>query len=467
MTDLMPGTTRSTDDLRAAADRHLWRHFAEIDEARRTPLPIMVSGEGCHVTDSEGNRYLDGISCLFCVNLGYSFGREIGEAAAAQLARLPYYAAWSTANPPLIELAEKVASLAPEGLEKVFFTPSGGESNEAAWKLAREHYALRGQRRWKAISREGAYHGTTMGALSLTGIAPYRTIFEPLVPDVGRVRNTNRFRRPEGETEEEFTAFLLADLEHQIISLGPDTVALVILEPVQNQGGCLTPPAGYFRGVRELCDRYDILLHADEVITGFGRLGSWFASELYDIRPDLISIGKGLSSTHASISALIASEEVVAPFEQPGVKFHHGNTFGGHPTQCAMALRNIEIMEREGIMAHVTEKQHELREHLATLLDLPIVGDLRGTGFFYALELVRDRTTKDPFTEEERAALFSERLELRLRAEGLLCRAADEGSPVIFIAPPLVADTAEFEEITTILRRVLGDLSDQFAAMRR
>jgi adenosylmethionine-8-amino-7-oxononanoate aminotransferase len=466
MTDLISGAASTTEGLREAADKHLWRHFAEIDEARRTPLPIMVSGDGCHVTDSEGNRYIDGISCLFCVNLGYSFGREMAEAAAVQMAALPYYAAWSTANPPLIQLAEKVASLAPAGLDKVFFTPSGGESNEAAWKLAREYYALRGQRRWKAISRDGAYHGTTMGALSLNGIAPYRTIFEPLVPDVGRLHNTDRFRRPADETEEEFTAWLLADLEHQIHALGPDTVALVILEPVQNQGGCLTPPAGYFAGVRALCDRYDILLLADEIITGFGRLGSWFASELYDIRPDLISIGKGLSSTYASISAVVASEKVVAPFEQPGVKFHHGNTFGGHPTQCAIALRNIEIMEREGIMEHVTEKQHELRSSLATLFDLPIVGDLRGAGFFYAIELVRDRATKDPFTDEECKVLFSERLELRLRSEGLLCRAADEGSPVIFIAPPLVADTAEFEEITGILRGVLTDVSEQAMAMR-
>jgi adenosylmethionine-8-amino-7-oxononanoate aminotransferase len=466
MTDLISGAASTTEGLREAADKHLWRHFAEIDEARRTPLPIMVSGDGCHVTDSEGNRYIDGISCLFCVNLGYSFGREMAEAAAVQMAALPYYAAWSTANPPLIQLAEKVASLAPAGLDKVFFTPSGGESNEAAWKLAREYYALRGQRRWKAISRDGAYHGTTMGALSLNGIAPYRTIFEPLVPDVGRLHNTDRFRRPADETEEEFTAWLLADLEHQIHALGPDTVALVILEPVQNQGGCLTPPTGYFAGVRALCDRYDILLLADEIITGFGRLGSWFASELYDIRPDLISIGKGLSSTYASISAVVASEKVVAPFERPGVKFHHGNTFGGHPTQCAIALRNIEIMEREGIMEHVTEKQHELRSSLAKLFDLPIVGDLRGAGFFYAIELVRDRATKDPFTDEECKVLFSERLELRLRSEGLLCRAADEGSPVIFIAPPLVADTAEFEEITGILRGVLTDVSEQAMAMR-
>ena len=180
----------------------------------------------------------------------------------------------------------------------------------------------------------------------------------------------------------------------------------------------------------------------------------------------MISMGKGLSSTYASISAVVASEKVVAPFEQPGVKFHHGNTFGGHPTQCAIALRNIEIMEREGIMEHVTEKQHELRSSLATLFDLPIVGDLRGTGFFYAIELVRDRATKDPFTEEECKVLFSEKLELRLRSEGLLCRAADEGSPVIFIAPPLVADTEEFEEITGILRSVLTDLSEQAMAMR-
>ena len=464
MTDLLPGVSRSTDDLRAAADRHLWRHFAEIDEARRTPLPIMVSGEGCYVTDSEGKRYLDGISCLFCVNLGYSFGREMAEAAAVQMAALPYYAAWSTANPPLIRLAEKVASLAPDGLDRVFFTPSGGESNEAAWKLAREYYALRGQRRWKAISRDGAYHGTTMGALSLNGIAPYRTIFEPLVPDVGRVHNTDRFRRPADETEEEFTAFLLADLEHQIHALGPDTVALVILEPVQNQGGCLTPPAGYLAGVRALCDRYDILLLADEIITGFGRLGSWFASELYDIRPDLISIGKGLSSTHASISAVVASEKVVAPFERPGVKFHHGNTFGGHPTQCAIALRNIEIMEREGVLENVRAHEGHLRARLEELRErLPIVGDVRGAGYFWALELVRD-DENTRFSAEERERLLRGFLAKRLLEEGLIARPDDRGDAVLHLAPPLICGRRELDELVEKTEAVLRDASERFFA---
>jgi adenosylmethionine-8-amino-7-oxononanoate aminotransferase len=300
-----------------------------------------------------------------------------------------------------------------------------------------------------------------MGALSINGIGALRAPFEPLVPDVIHVRNTNRYRRPPEETEAEFTAFLLEDLEEAILQAVPETIAMVIFEPVQNAGGAYTPPEGYFRGVREICDRYGILLCADEVITAFGRLGAWFASERYDIRPDLITSAKGLSSAHASIGALIASDRVMEPFLAGHSMYAHGITFGGHPVQCAIALKNIEIMKRERIVEHVAEKQETFRRTLEPLLDLPIVGDLRGTGFFYALELVKDSETRETFSSEECETLLRGFLSPRLFEAGLICRADDRGDPVIQISPPLVADQPEFDEIAGTLGEVLAEAGRQ------
>nr|MBA2462602.1 aminotransferase class III-fold pyridoxal phosphate-dependent enzyme [Actinomycetota bacterium] len=310
---------------------------------------------------------------------------------------------------------------------------------------------------WKAIARRTAYHGTTMGALSINGIAPLRNPFEPLVPDVLHVRNTNRYHRPPEETEAEFTAFLLEDLESTILAAGAETVAMVIMEPVQNSGGSFTPPAGYFQGVRELCDRYGILLCADEVITGFGRTGNWFASETYDIQPDLITSAKGLSSAYAAIGAVIARDHVIEPFLEGRSAFMHGITFGGHPVMAAIALKNIEIMKRERVVEHVAETQGRFRETLAQLLDLPLVGDLRGTGFFYALELVKDKETRETFSGEESETLVRGFLSGELFARGLICRADDRGDPVVQISPPLVAGQGEFDELTGILGDVLAE----------
>ena len=264
--------------------------------------PVIVRGDGCYLWDADGKRYLDALAGLFCVNIGYGYGEEIGEAAAAQMRELPFYTNWSYAHPRALELSAEIVSVAPGDLSRVFFVSGGSEAVEAAWKLSRQYHAARGERRWKAIARNVAYHGTTMGALSINGIPSLRAPFEPLVPGVHHVRNTNRYRRPVEETEEEFTAFLLDELEQTIEAAGPDQVALVIMEPVQNAGGAFTPPAGYFAGVRAICDRYGILLCADEVITGFGRVGAWFGSERYDIRPDLITCAKGLSSAYAPMA---------------------------------------------------------------------------------------------------------------------------------------------------------------------
>jgi adenosylmethionine-8-amino-7-oxononanoate aminotransferase len=442
-------------DLQQAAREHLWLHFTRMSGYQKTEVPIIVRGDGCYLEDANGKRYLDALAGLFAVNIGYGFGEEIGEAAAAQMRELPFYTNWSYAHPRAIELASTVAELAPGDLTRCFFVSGGSEAIESAWKLARQYHAARGERRWKAISRNVAYHGTTMGALSINGIPALRTPFEPLVPEVIHVRNTNRYHRPPDESEEEFTRILLDDLENAIEAAGPETVALVVMEPVQNAGGSFLPPADYFQGVRKLCDRYGILLCADEVITGFGRIGYWFASEKYDIRPDLVTSAKGLSSAYASIGAVITTDKVMEPFLEDKSMFSHGITFGGHPVMCAIALKNIEIMKRERIPEGVRENEDMFRSTLSQLLDLPIVGDLRGAGCFYALELVKDKETRETFDDDESEQLLRAYLSPELFERGLICRADDRGDPVIQISPPLIARQTEFDEMVGILGDVL------------
>jgi len=485
-------TTTETLDLQRAAKEHLWMHFTRMGGYQTADVPIIVRGDGCYLEDANGKRYLDALAGLFSVNIGYSFGEEIGQAALEQMRELPFYTNWSYAHPRAIELAAEVASLAPGDLNRVFFCSGGSEAVESAWKLARQYFLARGEkqlaglvtpgaragaqepevwhdaivaaakpppRKYKAIARHIAYHGTTMGALSINGIPAIRTPFEPLVPEVRHVSNTNRYHRPPEETEEEFTAFLLDELEQAILAMGPDSVCLVHMEPVQNAGGCFTPPAGYWQGVRRLCTEYDILLSADEVITGFGRLGYWFGSERYDIRPDIVTSAKGLSSSYGAIGAVIATNDVIEPFMGATSMFSHGITFGGHPVQAAIALKNIEIMKRERIVEHVRETQDAFRATLAQLLDLPIVGDLRGTGFFYALELVKDKDTRQTFDDDECERLLRGYLSNALFDAGLICRADDRGDPVLQISPPLVAGQVEFDEITGILGEVLAEAS--------
>jgi adenosylmethionine-8-amino-7-oxononanoate aminotransferase len=469
-------TSRSIEELQQAARDHLWLHFTQMGD--HDP-PIIVRGEGCYLEDVHGRRYLDALAGLFAVQIGYSHGEEVGQAALEQMRELPFYTNWSYAHPRAIELAQEVASLTPGNLNRCFFVSGGSEAVESAWKLARQYHQARGERRWKAVARRTAYHGTTMGALSINGIPALRTPFEPLVPDTIHVRNTNRYHRPAGETEAEFTEYLLEDLDSAIVQAGPETVAMVIMEPVQNAGGSFTPPAGYWQGVRAICDRYGILLCADEVITGFGRLGEWFGSAKYDIRPDLITSAKGLSSAYASIGAVIAADHVVEPFlggggdsgqgaVSPGARvavpaagqkamYTHGITFGGHPVQCAIALKNIEIMKRERVVENVAENGPAFRATLEQLLDLPIVGDVRGTGFFYAVELVKNKETRETFDHDECETLLRGFLSPRLFEKGLICRADDRGDPVVQISPPLVATQREFDEITGTLGEVLSE----------
>lgn len=423
-------------------------------------LLVLDRAEGPYVFDTSGRRYVDGLSSLFCSQIGYSYGEEMTAVAAEQLARLPFNTNWATAHPPAIELAQALTELAPDGIESVFFTSGGSESVETAWKLARQYHLGNGEpQRRKAIARNIAYHGVTLGALSFTGVPRFKEPFgEPAIP-TRHVSNTNPFRSPlQGQ---ELTASLLSELEDAIAEEGPDEVAIVIAEPIQNAGGCLVPPPGYWQGLREICDRHGILLVADEVISGCGRLGEWFAVGRYGGRPDLITIAKGLTSAYAPMGAVLAGERVSEALRRPGVTLMHGITFGGHPLCAAMALKNIEIFERDGVLENVRRLEPYLRRRLQEeVLPLPIVGDVRGDGFFFAAEMTPDGAD-GRFAPEQVTALVKEIVPRLLLEHGLIARADDRGDAVLQIAPPLIADEALLDEIVLAMRDVLAAAGEE------
>ncbi|WP_166351378.1 aspartate aminotransferase family protein [Phytoactinopolyspora limicola] len=440
------------------AHTNLWMHFTRMSAYEQSEVPVIVRGEGPYVWDAHGRRYLDGLSGLYVVQVGH--GRaELAEAAASQAAQLAYFPIWSYAHPRAVELAERLAGLAPGDLNKVFFTTGGSEAVESAWKLAKQYFKLTGRpTKHKVISRAIAYHGTTHGALSLTGLPELKSAYEPLVPSSIRVPNTNPYRQPEHIDDPVAFGRWAADRIAEAIEFeGPETVAAVFLEPVQNAGGCFPPPPGYFERVREICDEYDVLLVSDEVICAFGRLGGYFGADVYGYVPDIITCAKGITSGYAPLGAMIASDRVFEPFSRGHASFGHGYTWGGHPVSAAVALANLDIIDREKLNQHVTDNSPRFRATLAKLLDLPIVGDVRGDGYFFGIELVKDKATKQSFNQEESESLLRGFLSKALFDAGLYCRADDRGDPVIQLAPPLVCDQQQFDEMEVILRSVLTE----------
>jgi adenosylmethionine-8-amino-7-oxononanoate aminotransferase len=454
-----------TDDpekLAELARRHLWMHFSRLGSYADRPVPIITRGDGCFVWDVEGHRMLDGLSGLFTVQVGH--GRAaLARAAQQQAETLEYFPIWTYAHPPAIELAARLAALAPGDLQRVFFTTGGSEAVESAWKLARQYFRAVGQPgRHKVIARETAYHGTTLGALAITGIPALRDPFEPLAPGAVHVMNTNRLHHPLGGDEHAFMLAATDAIEAAIIDEGPETVAAVFLEPVQNAGGCLVPPAGYFARVREICDRYGVLLVSDEVICAFGRLGTMFGCERYGYLPDIITCAKGLTSGYSPLGAVICREFLAEPFLEEHASFAHGITFGGHPVSCAVALANLDVFDEEHLLEHVLEHEGELRARLDALQDIAIVGDVRGAGYFQAIELVKDREDDIGFSPGEREEMLRGFLLPRFYADGLVCRVDDRGDPVVQLAPPLVAGPEEFDFIAATLRTVLTEASARF-----
>ncbi|MEJ7584637.1 MAG: aspartate aminotransferase family protein [Acidimicrobiales bacterium] len=458
MTDLSSESTGEATETARAAKDHLWMHFTRLSSYDDHPVPVIVRGEGPYVWDERGHRLLDGLSGLFVVQAGH--GREeLARAAYDQAKELAFFPLWSFAHPQAAALAERLAELAPGDLDRVFFTTGGGEAVETAWKLARAYFRLTGRPgKYKVISRAIAYHGTTMGALSITGIPAAKAAFEPLVPSTIRVPNTNFYRAAEyGDDLERFGRWAADQIDQAIEMEGPDSVAAVFLEPVQNTGGCFPPPPGYFERVREICDRHDVLLVSDEVICAFGRLGHIFAADRYGYLPDMITCAKGMTSGYSPIGATIASERIVEPFLSGDAIFAHGFTFGGHPVSAAVAMANLDLFEKEDLPGNVLAHQDAFRATLEKLHDLPIVGDVRGDGYFYGIELVKDKGTRETFSDEEAERLLRGILSPALFEAGLHCRADDRGDPVIQLAPPLVCDQTHFDEIEQNLRATLSD----------
>lgn len=460
MSDVATGREGAPESrLSERAQRHLWMHFARLGSYNDThEVPVMVRGEGVYVWDQHGKRYLDGLSGLFTSQIGH--GRtELAEAASKQASELAYFPLWGYAHPRAIELAERVAGLAPGDLNRVFFTSGGSEAVESSWKLARQYFRVTGQpQRTKVVSRAISYHGTTLGALSITGVPALRAPFEPLVPGAVKVPNTNFYRAPEhGDDIEAFGTWAAEEIRRAVEREGPETVAAVYLEPVQNAGGCIPPPPGYFARVRAICDEYGLLLISDEVICAFGRLGSWFGALRYGYQPDIITVAKGLTSGYAPLGAMIASDRLAEPFLSGDQSFTHGFTFAGHPVSCAVAMANLDVFERDDILGHVMRTEEPFRAGLHSLDELPIVGDVRGDGFFYAIELVRDKASREPFSDPAirsrlRAWLFD-----ALFDAGLIARVDDRGDLVVQLSPPLICDLPEIDFMVGVLRSTLTE----------
>ena len=445
--------------LAEAAKRNLWLHFTRMSSYADSEIPVIVRGSGPYVFDQHGKRYLDGLSGLFVSQIGH--GRtEVAEAAARQARELAYFPLWSYAHPRAVELAQRLVERAPGDLDRVFFTTSGSEAVESAWKLAKQYFKAVGEpARYKVISRDIAYHGTSMGALAITGLAGIKTPFEPLPAGGVRVPNTNFYRAPDFVAGD-LTAFgrwAADEIERAILREGPESVAAVFIEPVQNSGGCFPPPPGYFERVRQICDTYGVLLVSDEVICAFGRLGHYFGCDRYGYTPDIITFAKGVTSGYAPLGGMLVSNRLMAPFSEGPATFLHGVTFAGHPVSAAVALANLEVFEKEGVLDNVRANEGNFRAALEKLTDLPIVGDVRGAGYFYGIELVKDKAVKATFDDDESERLLRGFLSPALFAAGLVCRTDDRGDPVVQLAPPLVCTQEHFDEIEQILRSVLTE----------
>ncbi len=443
--------------LQEAAKRNLWLHFTRHSGYADADIPIIVRGDGQYVFDQHGKRYLDGLSGLFVSQIGH--GRtDVAEAGARQAGELAYFPLWSYAHPRAVELAERLAGYAPGDLNRVFFTTSGSEAVESAWKLAKQYFRLTGEpTRYKVLSRHIAYHGTTHGALAITGLPDIKMPFEPLPAGGVRVPNTNFYRAPEFVAGDltAFGGWAADEIERAILREGPESVAAVYLEPVQNSGGCFPPPPGYFQRVRQICDKYGVLMVSDEVICAFGRLGYMFGCERYDYTPDIITFAKGVTSGYSPLGGMMVSDRLMEPYLRDEHTFLHGVTFAGHPVSCAVALANLDVFEKEDLLGNVRANEGAFRATLERLYDLPIVGDVRGDGYFYGIEMVKDKSTRETFNDDESERLLRGFLSHALFDAGLICRADDRGDPVIQLSPPLTCTQEHFDEIEQILRGVL------------
>lgn len=438
----------TTSENRQLAQRHLFPHFTAGQVWRDPNLPVIVSGEGCYLFDEDGNRFLDGLAGLFCVNMGH--GRtDIPAAATKQMSKLAYWTNWGSAHPAAIEAATTIANLAPGDLDVTFFVNSGSEAVESAIKFARQYHRSQGQpQRTKIIARNMAYHGTTLGALAVTGIPAYKEPFGDLMPGVRHVPNTLGETIPEGGTAADLPSIqaILQVIEEE----GADTIAALFAEPVQNSRGALVPPAGYWQELRAICDRFGILLVADEVICGFGRLGEWFGSTKYGVVPDLLTFAKGSTSGYAPLGGvLIRTPLANALLDSPqaGI-FTHGATWGGHPVSTAVAVANLGALQDENVPGNVRALEPHFQAGLNQIRDAHrSVLEWRGTGFFYAIELTGDREDGRALTPEQSKELLTRVMPQAMREVNLITRPDNRGATMLVLSPPLVADQQVLDDL--------------------
>lgn len=440
-------------ELLLRKDREHLIHPLHHPQDHQHPL-LIVEGRDAILKDADGREYIDGLAGLWNVNAGH--GRtELAQAAADQMTRLAFASSYAgAANIPSINLAERLVRLAYANTSSVYFTTAGAESNESAFKIARYYWKIRGKpEKVKIISRVHAYHGVTMAAMSATGMASYHRMFGPLVPHFIQIAPPYPYRWT-GEGDPGTGA--AEALEKAILAEGPGTVAAFIAEPVMGAGGVIVPPATYFPKVREICDRHDVLFIADEVITGFGRTGRWFALGHWGVQPDLVSFAKGVTSAYLPLGGVLVSQKVHAALQEapPDKKFMHAATYSGHPACCAVGLRNVELLEREGLVERAATMGRRLLTGLETLRDLPVVGDVRGLGMMCGVELVEDRGTRKP------ALGLGARVTREAIARGLLSRirAGSADPPIgdtICLAPPLVTPEETLDRIVEILRAAI------------
>ncbi len=446
----------------AEIDRRSSLHpFTSIAEHLAHGPQVIVEGKGIRVKDAEGREYLDAMAGLWCVNVGY--GRpEIVEAARDQLERLPFYHSFaSMANEPAIRLAERLLELAPGRMSRVFFGNSGSDANDTQVKLVWYYNNLRGKpAKKKIIARRRSYHGVTLGAASMTGLGPVHASFDLPLPGFLHVSTPYAYREaPEGMSERAFTDLLVRELDERIETEGPDTVGAFIAEPVMGAGGVLVPPAGYFEGVQQVLRKHDVLMIADEVICGFGRLGAMFGCDVYSIEPDLVTLAKGLTSGYVPMSACLISERVweVLERESPATgAFTHGYTYSGHPVAAAAALANLHLLERDDLVANAQSAgaylQMSLRERFARH---PLVGEVRGIGLIAAIELAADRERRTPF---DPALQVGRRLSAKLLDHGLISRPLGDS---LALSPPLIIREEEIDELVERFRRGLDELAEE------
>ncbi len=452
--------TESTISRLEEIDRSYWLHaLGDLDAPPGTvPQRIFASGRGAELTDARGNRYIDGLASLWNVNVGH--GRpELADAAASQMRALAYtsgYGAFGTA--PAIELAGKLAELAPGDLEVTFFASGGAEANDTAYKLARLYWQLKGEpQRQVIVSRVRDYHGLTMGAMSATGLDTFKTYFHPLAPGFVHAPAPDPYRyQPENE-DETAGAYYSRKLEEVILAAGPETVAAVVVEPVQGAGGVIVPPPDYFPRLREVCDRHRVLLIADEVITGFGRTGRWFAQEHWGgAQADLMIFAKGVTSGYLPLSGVTISRRMHDGLRALRAPLPHGFTYSGHATACAVGLRNLQVIEEEGLVARADELERRLRRGLDEMRRHPIVGDVRSLGLLAGVEFVRDRETKDRFDPGRRVAA---RVVARALEEGVILRPIP--IDVVGICPPFVISEAQLDRLLEVLDAAIAAVAEE------